>query len=145
MESPYTSQRQETILRVCFKRVFKVSRERKAGRSVHNVLPKVKTTPAPWESPEILFVTGHEPFATYLKRFKIRNSDSCGCGNLGNPLHYATSCLFTSSYHLTKPSADLEPLGWKRVMNNNTYRAKIRKLIHSITFFSKTTTSHRRN
>ncbi|GBN06665.1 hypothetical protein AVEN_145664-1 [Araneus ventricosus] len=102
------------------------------GRSVHNVLPKVKTTPTPWQRPEIMFVTGCGPFPTYLKRFNIRSSDSCGCGNLGNPLHYATSCLFTTSYHLTKPSADLEPLWWKRVMNNNNSRAKIRKLIHFI-------------
>ncbi|GBO11086.1 hypothetical protein AVEN_12184-1 [Araneus ventricosus] len=79
-----------------------------------------------------MFVTGHGPFPTFLKRFNIRNSDSCGCGNLGNPLHYATSCLFTISYHLTNPSADLEPLWWKRVLNNNNSRANIRKLIHFI-------------
>ncbi|GBM63019.1 hypothetical protein AVEN_143449-1 [Araneus ventricosus] len=102
------------------------------GRSVHNVLPKVKTTPNPWQRAEIMFVTAHGPFPTYLKRFNIRSSDSCGCGNLGNNLHYATSCLFTTSYHLTKPSADLEPHWWKRVMNNNNSRAKIRKLIHFI-------------
>ncbi|GBO34183.1 hypothetical protein AVEN_40757-1 [Araneus ventricosus] len=118
--------------------------------SVHNVLPKVKTTPTPWQRPEIMFVTGHGPFPTYLKRFNIRRSDSCGYGNLGNPLHYATSCLFTTSYHLTKPSGDLEPLWWKRVMNNNNPRAKIRKLIHFIaenSYFQKmaTTTSHRPN
>ncbi|GBN19329.1 hypothetical protein AVEN_59628-1 [Araneus ventricosus] len=100
--------------------------------SVHNVLPKVKTTPTPWQRPEIMFVTGHGPFPTYLKRFNIRSSDSCGCGNLGNPLQYTTSCLFTTSYHLTKPSADLEPLWWKRVLNNNNSMAKIRKLIHFI-------------
>ncbi|GBM58918.1 hypothetical protein AVEN_80718-1 [Araneus ventricosus] len=64
------------------------------GRSVHNVLPKVKTTPTPWQRPEIMFVTGHGPFPTYLKRVNIRSSDSCGCGKLGNSLHYATSaCL----------------------------------------------------
>ncbi|GBM90313.1 hypothetical protein AVEN_116304-1 [Araneus ventricosus] len=79
-----------------------------------------------------MFVTGHDPFPTYLKRFNIRSSDSYGCRNLGNPLHYATSCLFTTSYHLTKPSADLEPIKWKRVMNNNNSRAKIRKRIHFI-------------
>ncbi|GBL73576.1 hypothetical protein AVEN_148255-1 [Araneus ventricosus] len=79
-----------------------------------------------------MMVTGHGPFPTYLERFNIRNSDSCGCGNLGNPLHYAKSCLFRTSYHLTKPSADLEPLWWKRVMNNNNSMAKIRKLIHFI-------------
>ncbi|GBM45418.1 hypothetical protein AVEN_56261-1 [Araneus ventricosus] len=95
------------------------------GRSVHNVLPKVKTIPTPCQRPEIIFVTGHGPFPTYLKRFSIRSRDSCGWGNLGNPLHYATSCLFTTSYHLKKPPADLEPLWWKRVMNNNNSRAKI--------------------
>ncbi|GBN97464.1 hypothetical protein AVEN_200083-1 [Araneus ventricosus] len=79
-----------------------------------------------------MFAKGHGPFPTYLKRFNIRNNDSCGCENLGNPLHYATSCLFTTSYHLAKPSAELEPLWWKRVMNNNNSRAKIRKLIHFI-------------
>ncbi|GBM34470.1 hypothetical protein AVEN_106711-1 [Araneus ventricosus] len=97
-----------------------------------------------------MFVTGHGPFPTYLKRFNMRSSDSCGGGNLGNPLHYATSCLFTTSYHLTKPSSVLEPLWWKRVTNNNNSRAKIRKLIHFIakhSYFQKmaTTTSHRPN
>ncbi|GBM84637.1 hypothetical protein AVEN_135628-1 [Araneus ventricosus] len=29
------------------------------GRSVHNVLPKVKITPTTWQRPEIMFVTGH--------------------------------------------------------------------------------------
>ncbi|GBM26913.1 hypothetical protein AVEN_264760-1 [Araneus ventricosus] len=52
------------------------------GRSVHNVLLKVKTTPTPWQRPEITFVTGHGPFPTYLKRCNVRSSDSCGCGNL---------------------------------------------------------------
>ncbi|GBN58428.1 hypothetical protein AVEN_225387-1 [Araneus ventricosus] len=66
------------------------------GRSVHNVLPKVKTTPTPWQRQEIMFLTGLGPFPTYIKRFNIRSSDSCGCGNLGNTLHYATSCLFTT-------------------------------------------------
>ncbi|GBN43615.1 hypothetical protein AVEN_255316-1 [Araneus ventricosus] len=136
-ESPHTSQRQETISRVCYKKSPSSAGKKEwdngeTGRSAHNVLPKVKTTPTPWQRPEIMFVTGHGPFPTYLKRFNIRSSDSCGCGHLGNPLHYATSCLFTTSYHLTKPSADLVPLWWKRVMNNNKSRAKIRKLIHFI-------------
>ncbi|GBL92282.1 hypothetical protein AVEN_35832-1 [Araneus ventricosus] len=114
----------------------------KWGRSVYNVLPKAKTTPTPWQRPEIMFDTGYGPFPTYLKRFKIRSSDSCGCGSLGNSLHYVTSCLFITSYLITKSSADLEPLWWKIVMNNNNSRAKIRKLVHKLIqnetfFFSK--------
>ncbi|GBL59974.1 hypothetical protein AVEN_196678-1 [Araneus ventricosus] len=77
-------------------------------------------------------VTCNGPFPTCLERFNIRNIDSCGCRNLGNPLHYAKSCLFRTSNLLIKPSADLEPLWWKRVMNNNNSMAKIRKLVHLI-------------
>ncbi|GBL89116.1 hypothetical protein AVEN_255248-1 [Araneus ventricosus] len=40
------------------------------------------------------FLQCHGPFPTYLKQYNIRN-DSCGCGNLGNPFHCATSCLCT--------------------------------------------------
>ncbi|GBO12345.1 hypothetical protein AVEN_31463-1 [Araneus ventricosus] len=47
------------------------------GRSVYNILPKVKITLSPWQMPEIMFVTGRGPFPTCLKRFNIRNSDSC--------------------------------------------------------------------
>ncbi|GBN09726.1 hypothetical protein AVEN_212181-1 [Araneus ventricosus] len=71
---------------------------------------KVKRIPTPWKRPAIMLLNGHGKFQTYNKRFKIINRDSCGCGNLGNLLHYATSCLFTTSYHITKPSVDLEPL-----------------------------------
>ncbi|GBL74757.1 hypothetical protein AVEN_243625-1 [Araneus ventricosus] len=78
-----------------------------------------------------MFFTGHGPFPAYLKRFNIRNSDSCGCADMGNNLHHATRCLFTSSYHLTKPLAHLEPLWWKRVLNNIS-RTKTRKLINFI-------------
>ncbi|GBN59357.1 hypothetical protein AVEN_176244-1 [Araneus ventricosus] len=103
------------------------------GRNVYNILAKVKITSSPCKRTEKMFVKGHGPFPKYLKRFNIRNSDSCVCGYLGNPIHYTTSCLFTTSYLLTKPSADLEPLWWKRVQNNKIFRAKIRKLIHFIT------------
>ncbi|GBM18683.1 hypothetical protein AVEN_164796-1 [Araneus ventricosus] len=95
-------------------------------RRVYNVLH-----PSLRQRPEIMF-TDHGSFPTYLKRLNIRNSDTCGCGDLRNPLHYAKSNPFTISYHLTKPSADLEPLWWKRVLNNNFSRATIRKLIHFI-------------
>ncbi|GBM05802.1 hypothetical protein AVEN_277-1 [Araneus ventricosus] len=105
---------------------------RETSRRVYNVLPKVKITPSAWQSPNIMFVTGHGPFLTYLKGFYIRNSDSCGCDDLGNPLHYATSYPLTSLYHLTKPSADSEPIWWKRVLNNNIFRTKIRRVIHVI-------------
>ncbi|GBM96948.1 hypothetical protein AVEN_172539-1 [Araneus ventricosus] len=124
------------------------------GRRVYNVLLEVKTTPIRWERPKIMFVTHFRHILNdSTERTILRNSDSSGCGNLRNPLYYAISCLFTTSYHLTKPSADIEPLWWKRVMNNNNSRAKIRKLVHFIAenetlfFFQKmeTTARHRLN
>ncbi|GBL89818.1 hypothetical protein AVEN_179595-1 [Araneus ventricosus] len=45
------------------------------GRNVHLILPKVKTSPAPWQRPEIMFVTGHGPFPTYFKRFGLKTTD----------------------------------------------------------------------
>ncbi|GBM95753.1 hypothetical protein AVEN_187619-1 [Araneus ventricosus] len=53
-------------------------------------------------------------------------------GELETPLHFATSCRPTSSYHFIKPSNDLENLGWKRALNNPLSRIQIRKLINFI-------------
>ncbi|GBM44375.1 hypothetical protein AVEN_147384-1 [Araneus ventricosus] len=61
------------------------------GRNVPLILPKVKTFPAPWQRPEIMFATGHGPFSTYFKRSGLRTTDCCGCGELGIPLNFATS------------------------------------------------------
>ncbi|GBL83346.1 hypothetical protein AVEN_110660-1 [Araneus ventricosus] len=47
-----------------------------------------------------MFVTGHGPFPTYLKRFNIRNSDSCGYGNPGKAL---TLCYKLPVYNLIPP------------------------------------------
>ncbi|GBM75867.1 hypothetical protein AVEN_247853-1 [Araneus ventricosus] len=88
--------------------------------------------PALWQRPEIMFATGHGTFPTYFKRFGLRTTDFCGCGELGTPLHFATICRFTSSYHFTKPSNDLENLWWKRAINNPLSRIQIRKLINFI-------------
>ncbi|GBN14288.1 hypothetical protein AVEN_43810-1 [Araneus ventricosus] len=98
------------------------------GRDVHLNLPWVKTSPAPWQIPEIMFATGHDPFPAYLKRFRLITIDCCVCGELRSPLHLATTCPFTSSFHLTKLSNDLEHLCWKRNLNVPLSRIKMRKL-----------------
>ncbi|GBM79556.1 hypothetical protein AVEN_77125-1 [Araneus ventricosus] len=61
------------------------------GRAIFDILPKVTLTSASWSRESILFATGHGPFPSYLHRF---------------PLHFATSCHMTLSYHFTKPSAE---------------------------------------
>ncbi|GBM01542.1 hypothetical protein AVEN_209340-1 [Araneus ventricosus] len=74
-ESPHTSQRQETISRVCFKKSPSSAGKKNwtVEKHVCNVLPKVKAIRTPWQRPEIMFVMCHGPFSTYLKRFNIRN------------------------------------------------------------------------
>ncbi|GBN89553.1 Protein CEPU-1 [Araneus ventricosus] len=39
----------------------------------------VNTSPAPWKKPEIIFVAGHDPFPTYIKKFSLRMTDCYGC------------------------------------------------------------------
>ncbi|GBN19369.1 hypothetical protein AVEN_152271-1 [Araneus ventricosus] len=54
--------RQETISRACYKKSPSWQKEwdnGETGRSVRNILPEVKTTPTPWQKPELMFATGH--------------------------------------------------------------------------------------
>ncbi|GBM76092.1 hypothetical protein AVEN_148231-1 [Araneus ventricosus] len=69
-------------------------------RSAYNVLSKVETTPTPWRRPEIMFVTAHGPFPTYLKRFNTIITDSCGCGNL----EILCTCYKLPAYNLVPPN-----------------------------------------
>ena len=47
------------------------------------------------------FVTGHGPFASYLKRFGLRPSELCPCGSgeVGDPQHYMFKCCLTKEFH----------------------------------------------
>ncbi|GBL85562.1 hypothetical protein AVEN_34712-1 [Araneus ventricosus] len=42
------------------------------GRSMHNIVPRVSNKPVGWNREEIMFVTGHGPFPSYLHRFNLR-------------------------------------------------------------------------
>ncbi|GBN12561.1 hypothetical protein AVEN_189482-2-1, partial [Araneus ventricosus] len=39
------------------------------GRSTHDIVPRVSNKPVGWNREEIMFVTGHGPFPSYLHRF----------------------------------------------------------------------------
>ncbi|GBM64095.1 hypothetical protein AVEN_74399-1 [Araneus ventricosus] len=99
------------------------------GRSIHRILPKVSLTSAPWNRLDIIFATAHCSFLSYFKRFRIKESDCCGCVEVGDPLHYATSFPFTASSHLTIPTHDLETVWWNEVMENKLSRIKTRNLV----------------
>ncbi|GBN43224.1 hypothetical protein AVEN_226459-1 [Araneus ventricosus] len=102
------------------------------GRSVHKVLKTVSLKPVFWTGEEILFVTGHGPFSSFLNRFHLSDSDSCVCGKVGDPIHYATSCPLTLSWHVRKHSTSLESLWYQRVLENPNSRKRIINMIKFI-------------
>ncbi|GBN52517.1 hypothetical protein AVEN_45004-1 [Araneus ventricosus] len=89
----------------------------------------VSLIPAPWNRQDIIISTGHGPFPSYFKPFHIKDFDCCGYGEVAYPLHYATSCPFTTCFHLTKPTQDLETVWWDKVIKNKLSRIKIRNLV----------------
>ncbi|GBN40056.1 hypothetical protein AVEN_88064-1 [Araneus ventricosus] len=78
------------------------------GLSTHDIVPRVSNKPVGWNREEIMFVTGHGPFPSYLHRFNLRTHDNCSCGEKGDPIHYATKCPFTLSWHFQTPTVPLK-------------------------------------
>ncbi|GBM90959.1 hypothetical protein AVEN_131503-1, partial [Araneus ventricosus] len=74
------------------------------GRCVHKVFKTVHLKSVFWTREEILFVTGHGSFPSFLHRFRLLNSDSCACGQVGDPIHYAKSCPLSLSRRIRKLS-----------------------------------------
>ncbi|GBL91245.1 hypothetical protein AVEN_195131-1 [Araneus ventricosus] len=75
---------------------------------------------------------GHGPFPSFFNRFHLSDSDSCACGEVGDPIHYATSCPLTLSWRIRKPSTSMESLWYRRVLENPTSRKRIINLIKFI-------------
>ncbi|GBM19460.1 hypothetical protein AVEN_259364-1 [Araneus ventricosus] len=48
-----------------------------------------------------------DPFPASLKRFNLCHTNLCACGEVGDLLHFATSCPLTVCFHMTKPSYHL--------------------------------------
>ncbi|GBM95487.1 hypothetical protein AVEN_95944-1 [Araneus ventricosus] len=74
----------------------------------HDIVPRVSNKPVGWNREELMFVTGHAPFPSYLHRFNLRTHDNCSCGEKGDPMHYATKCRFTLSWHFRTPTVSLK-------------------------------------
>ncbi|GBM90624.1 Putative protein in type-1 retrotransposable element R1DM [Araneus ventricosus] len=100
------------------------------GRLIHNIIPKVSLHPINWTRNEVLFFTGHGPFPSFLHRFNLAETSFCSCGEIGTPIHYATVCLLTTSYHMAPPNQQHQPIWFRRVANNSTSRRKIHNLLH---------------
>ncbi|GBL83054.1 hypothetical protein AVEN_165287-1 [Araneus ventricosus] len=95
------------------------------GRSTLNIFPKVSQQSANWNRADVLFFTGHGPFPPNLHRFHLANSPLCSCGEIGTPIHYATSCLLTTSWHMKLPKPSLEQEWYRRVASNHLSRGRI--------------------
>ncbi|GBO18133.1 hypothetical protein AVEN_142809-1 [Araneus ventricosus] len=96
------------------------------------MLKTVNLKPVFWIREEILFVTRHGPFPSYLNRFHLSDNDSCACGENGDPIHHATSCPLTLSWHIRKPPTSLEGLRYQRVLENPNSRKGIINMIKFI-------------
>ncbi|GBM79949.1 hypothetical protein AVEN_113365-1 [Araneus ventricosus] len=99
--------------------------------TVHKVLKTVNLKPVFLTCEEILFVIGHGSFPSIPKRFHLSDSDSCACGEVGYPIHYATSCPLTLPWRIIKPSTSLERLWYQRVLVNPN---SIKRIINTIKF-----------
>ncbi|GBN82972.1 hypothetical protein AVEN_81938-1 [Araneus ventricosus] len=95
------------------------------GRSVHKVLKTVHLKPVFCTREEILFVTGHGPFSSFLNCFHLSNSNTCAGGKVGDPIHHTISCPLTLSWRIKKPSTSLESLRYQRALENPNLRKRI--------------------
>ncbi|GBN43184.1 hypothetical protein AVEN_168370-1 [Araneus ventricosus] len=102
------------------------------GRSTHDIVPRVSNKPVGWNREEIMFVTGHGPFPSYLLRFNLRTHDNCSCGGKGDPIHYATKYPFTLSWHFQTPTVSLKLQWLKNILTNNFSRTRLRLLMRFI-------------
>ncbi|GBM62753.1 hypothetical protein AVEN_89865-1 [Araneus ventricosus] len=101
-------------------------------RSTHDIVTRVSNKPVGWNREEIMFVTGHGPFPSYLHRFNLRTHDNCSCGEKGDPIHYATKCRFTLSWHFQTPTVSLKLQWLKNILTNNSSRTRLRLLMRFI-------------
>ncbi|GBL75219.1 hypothetical protein AVEN_194454-1 [Araneus ventricosus] len=104
----------------------------KTGRSAHDIVPRVSNKPVGWNRVEIMFVTGHGPFPSYLHRFNLRTHDNYSCGEKGDPIHYATKCRFTLSWHFPTPTVSLKLQWLKNILTNNLSRTRLPLLMRFI-------------
>ncbi|GBM64735.1 hypothetical protein AVEN_129106-1 [Araneus ventricosus] len=99
------------------------------GRSVYSIIPKISNKQLHWSRECMQFATGHGPFPSYLKRFGLHSTDYCRCGEIGNPLHYATRWPLTLSYHHKEPSPQFIVHWWKSALSRKLLRGNIDHLM----------------
>ncbi|GBL92149.1 hypothetical protein AVEN_91497-1 [Araneus ventricosus] len=96
------------------------------GRSTHDIVPTVSNKPLGWNREELMFVTGHGPFPSYLHRFNLRTHDNRSCG--GKEIQ----CTMPQNVGLPFPGIS-KLLQWmKNILTNNLSRTRLRLLMRFI-------------
>ncbi|GBM87633.1 hypothetical protein AVEN_235169-1 [Araneus ventricosus] len=102
------------------------------GRKTHDIVPGVSNKTVGWNREELMFVTGHGPFPSYLHRFNLQTHDNCSCGEKGDAMHYATKSRFTLSWHLRTTTVSLKLQWLKNILTNDLSRTRLRLLMRFI-------------
>ncbi|GBN44191.1 hypothetical protein AVEN_37148-1 [Araneus ventricosus] len=102
------------------------------GRSAHDIVPMVRNKPVGWNREELMSITGHGPFPSYIHRFNLRTHYNCLCGGKGDTMHYATKCWFTLSWNFQTPTVSLKLQWLKNILTNNLSRIRLRLLMRFI-------------
>ncbi|GBN26152.1 hypothetical protein AVEN_253066-1 [Araneus ventricosus] len=76
-----------------------------------------------------MFVRGHGLFPSYLHHFNLRTHDNCSCEEKGDPIHYATKCRSSLSWHFQTPTVSLKLQWLKNILTRNSSRTRIRLLM----------------
>ncbi|GBM21642.1 hypothetical protein AVEN_104960-1 [Araneus ventricosus] len=87
-------------------------------------MPRLSNKPVGCNREELMFVTGHGPFPSSLQ-----SSNNCSWGEKGDPMHYATKCWFTLSWHFKTPTVSLKLQWLKNILTNNLSGTRLRLLI----------------
>ncbi|GBN83639.1 hypothetical protein AVEN_245650-1 [Araneus ventricosus] len=99
------------------------------GETDRSQKPTVSNKTVGWNREYQMFVTGHGPFPSYFHRFNLRTHDNCSSGEKGHPMHYATKCRFTLSWHFKTPTVSLKLQWLKNILTNNLSRNRLRLLM----------------
>lgn len=72
------------------------------GEHTYTLIQKVSLKLYNLTPPTTAFLTGHGPFMIYLKKYHLKNTDTCRCGEPGTPNHAYYECQYTATWHLKR-------------------------------------------
>ncbi|GBM99726.1 hypothetical protein AVEN_237656-1 [Araneus ventricosus] len=75
--------------------------------------------------------------------FNLASTATFPCGNTNStPLHFATECILTASFHMTKPAQQHELIRFRNVASNKGSRLKFQRLRYNLNEFQELFANH---